>query len=221
EMVARFGEKFEEVLTSLSEKIPAIVEKMREWKEILDPFMPVIKAIATGVVAFVAAVASMNSVIKVAQGVWAVFNAVVFANPITAIIAAFIAGAALIVVYWEPIKEFFSGLWEGIKSVALAIWEPIKEAWNAAVEFLLVISMNSVIKVAQGVWAVFNAVVFANPITAIIAAFIAGAALIVVYWEPIKEFFSGLWEGIKSVALAIWEPIKEAWNAAVEFLLVI
>src|SRR5699024_11219503 len=40
EMVARFGEKFEVVLTSLSEKIPAIVVKMREWKEILDQFMP-------------------------------------------------------------------------------------------------------------------------------------------------------------------------------------
>src|SRR5699024_113780 len=166
-MVARFGEKFEEVLTSLSEKIPAIVEKMREWKEILDPFMPVIKAIATGVVAFVAAVASMNSVIKVAQGVWAVFNAVVFANPITAIIAAFICGAALIVVYGEPIKEFCSGLWEGIKSIALAIWNPIKEAWNAAVEFLLVI-WNGVSEWFSGIWEGVKEVALA-------------------IWEPIKE----------------------------------
>src|SRR5699024_11812506 len=76
---------------------------------------------------------------------------VLLATPIIAVIAAFIAGAALIVVYWEPRKEFFSGLWEGIKSIALAIWNPIKEAWNAAVEFFLV-SWNGVSEWFSGIW---------------------------------------------------------------------
>lgn len=44
---------------------------------------------------------------------------------------------------------------------------------------------------------------------------IAGAAfLIIKYWEPIKGFFAGVWDGIKSNALGAWEILKSifAWT---------
>lgn len=47
-----------------------------------------------------------------------------------------------------------------------------------------------------------------NPIGLAITAIAGGAYLIYRNWEPIKGWFSGLWNGIKSVALSSWGVIK-------------
>ncbi len=47
----------------------------------------------------------------------------------------------------------------------------------------------------------------ANPIGLAIAGIAAAAALIYVYWEPIKAFFAGLWGGIASAFSAAWDII--------------
>lgn len=45
---------------------------------------------------------------------WA-FASALLANPITWIVLAIVAAAALIYVYWEPIKKFFTGIWSEIR----------------------------------------------------------------------------------------------------------
>src|SRR5699024_7920835 len=55
------------------------------------------------------------------------------------------------------------------------------------------------------------------PVIAIVAALAAAAALIYAYWEPIKEFFLDLWEGIKEDGIAILEMLGEVWESTVTF----
>ncbi len=78
-------------------------------------------------------------------------------------------------------------------------------------------------------WAL-NIAMTANPIGLIVAgiAALAGAAYVLIqYWEPIGEFFSGLWEGVKEMTSGAvdwllgkidllskpFELLGEAWNA--------
>ena len=66
-------------------------------------------------------------------------------------------------------------------------------------------------------WA-FNAALLANPVGAVIAAvalaLVAAAVIIRKYWEPIKAFFIGLWEGLQEAL----QPIKEAFGEVIAAL---
>lgn len=52
---------------------------------------------------------------------WA-FGAALLANPITWVVAAVVAAAALIYTYWGPITEFFGGLWSDIRGAFEVGW---------------------------------------------------------------------------------------------------
>lgn len=75
---------------------------------------------------------------------------------------------------------------------------------------------------------ILGAAFMANPIGLLIGAIALAAGLIYEYWEPISEFFSGLWDGIKAVfapavdwlstvvlapIMAIKDAIGAAWDA--------
>lgn len=63
----------------------------------------------------------------------------------------------------------------------------------------------------------FAAALLANPITWIVAAVIAAVALIYIYWEPISEFFAGLWDGIKAAFLSAGDAVSAAWDKVLGF----
>jgi len=63
----------------------------------------------------------------------------------------------------------------------------------------------------------FAAALLANPITWIVAAVIAAVALIYIYWEPISEFFAGLWNDIKAAFLSAGDAVSAAWGQVVGF----
>lgn len=59
-----------------------------------------------------------------------------------------------------------------------------------------------------------------GPVTAAVAAIVVGALVIRKYWEPIKAFLGGVWDGFSSAVgpamegfLAAIEPLKPAWDA--------
>jgi TP901 family phage tail tape measure protein len=59
-----------------------------------------------------------------------------------------------------------------------------------------------------------------GPVTIAIGALVAGAILVRKYWEPIKAFFSGMWEGFSSAMQPAMDglftalaPLKPAWDA--------
>ncbi|HEX2879031.1 MAG TPA: phage tail tape measure protein, partial [Polyangiaceae bacterium] len=56
---------------------------------------------------------------------------------------------------------------------------------------------------ATKAWA-FTAALLANPITWIVLGIAAAAALIFIYWDPIKKFFVGLWSDVKAAFSQGW-----------------
>lgn len=60
---------------------------------------------------------------------------------------------------------------------------------------------------AAGKVVLLNLALLANPVGLAVAAFAVGAALIIKNWEPVRDFFLGLWENIKSIAGSIGSVI--------------
>ncbi len=90
------------------------------------------------------AIGTFFTVIRNGAGVMKAFNVVLLANPIGLIvlgIAAFAAGAYLVYKNWEPIKTFFSELWDILRGVneeqkrmSAQVDEPITVSQQAAVK---------------------------------------------------------------------------------------
>lgn len=156
-------------------------------------------------------------------------NTAMLASPITWVIAGIVALVAAFVILWnksESFRNFWIGLWEGIKSVASTAWEAIKEffssawdlikdVWGKAGDFFSSIweSIKNVFSVV-GEW-------FSN---------IFGSAWdgIKNIWSAVTGFFSGIWNGIVAVFSvagswfagifsAAWNAIKDIWSNVTTF----
>ncbi|SMG64175.1 phage tail tape measure protein, family, core region [methanotrophic bacterial endosymbiont of Bathymodiolus sp.] len=105
----------------------------------------------------------------------------------------------------------------------------LAQAGMARMNILSALSAARMGIVTAAQWAL-NIAMTANPIGLIVAgiAALAGAAyLLIQYWEPIGEFFSGLWEGVKEMTSGAvdwllgkidllskpFELLGDAWNA--------
>lgn len=215
-LIAEFGSKFEEVLTKVADTIPAVVDKIKEVYNILEPWMPLIKALAITLGTFVVALATINSTVAVSTVVWKALNKALMANPWVLITAAVIAAAVAIYIYWDPIKEFFINLWSAIKESGLAIWDVLKNAWSATVEWFKGIwsgitgffsnLWNETGEGALSIWEILKGVWqstidwFKN------------------IWSSISEFFVGLWSDIVETATSNWDKFVSKLTAIVGFV---
>lgn len=107
---------------------------------------------------------------------------------------AAIAGIAFLVrKNWEPIKGFFIGLWNGIKSAFSSAVTWVREHFEA---------MKLIVATAF----------MATPLGLFMTA-IRGVArlarLVVDNWEPIKQFFVDLWDGAKTAFMSAFDWISE------------
>ncbi len=121
---------------------------------------------------------AIPSILSFAAANWAALA------PVLAVIAgigALIAVGVLVVKHWDKIKTFFVNLWEGVKNI-----------FRAAIDWVVGILDN---KLVQGALVV-------------IAPFIGIPLAIIKNWDAIKNFFAGLWEGIKNVFSAGIDWIK-------------
>lgn len=135
----------------------------------------------------------LQGIMKVMTVVQYLFNAALWANPITWIIAGIVAlGAAafLVVKYWDPISKFFLNMWEKVKSAFFGFINWAKQNWQ-----------------------IILAVIF--PIAAI-------PLLISKYGKQLfdagKNIVSMIWNGIKAMASKPVEAIKEIIQKMRDFL---
>ena len=194
-MVATFGRKFEEILKLAAEKIPELVEKVKSVKEALEPWMPLIQTLAIVIGTFVATIATLNSVIKVAQGVWAALNFVMGANPIVLVIAAIVALIAAFVLAYQNIEWF--------RDMVDAAWAWITDVFGTALGWI----QDIVVKVMEQVSA------FIGEILTKIRDFWAKngeqiKALVKMSFGVVWELIKGVLNNIKALFQVVWPIIS-------------
>ena len=100
------------------------------------------------------------------------------------------------------------GVWGTVTAVGAATtaWGALMTVWGLAGKAALF--LDKILKVMK-------LGMLTNPITLIIMGIATAALLIFEYWEPISQFFSDLWDGVKVVFAGVWEWIvgKVEWLA--------
>lgn len=244
-----------QVFSAITKAIPPVISVIATFIKLigniinaLKPFLPVLLPIITTWGAFMvqlkgvgAVVKTFNQVKSAITGVMSTIKilfAIMAANPITVIIGLIAALVVGFIYFWntsEDFRNFWIGLWEGIKKAVDTAVKGIQNAWNATVKWFTD-TWNNIKNGAKGLWngtiqgakdavnSVKNAwngikEWFANlwkgtisglasawdSVTTTIAPFVETIKSI---FQPIIEFFSGLWGQVQTIFGSAWEIIK-------------
>lgn len=218
------GATIDDIMTQYAPEIESAIEKI---SGILQELIPKVKDIILFIVDHIEVIgtlagliAGIFAAIKVGTAVTAAFNAVLAANPIGLIITAIGALIAAFALLWnncEEFREFWIGLWEGIKTFVSATidgivdffkngWAAIVKTWEAVGDFF------------SGVWD--------NIKNAFSGALEWFGNLFSGIWNAIKatfanvgDFFKNVFNGAKNIIENIWKGVTEIVKAPVNFLI--
>lgn len=179
--------------------------------------MKLFQTMKVGILALRAGFTALNTAVTVVGGGIKALFAVLAANPIILIIGAIIAAVAAFIYFWntsEEFRNFFIGMWEGIKEAVGITLEWIEDSWSNMVEG----AKNAVESVKQA-WSDTKQW-FADLWQGIKdsasdmwegtkQAFSDGVDNIVSGWDGITQWFSDLWNGIKSTVTSIVKGIAD------------
>ncbi|WP_285151874.1 tape measure protein [Lactococcus petauri] len=244
-----------QVFSAITKAIPPVISVIATFIKVignivnaLKPFLPVLLPIITTWGAFMvqlkgvgAVVKTFNQVKSAITGVMSTMKilfAIMAANPITVIIGLIAALVVGFIYFWntsEDFRNFWIGLWEGIKKAVDTAVKGIQNAWNATVKWFTD-TWNNIKNGAKGLWdgtiqGAKNAIDsvknawngikewFANlwkgttsgltsawdSVTTTLAPFVETIKTI---FQPILDFFSGLWDQVKTIFGSAWEIIK-------------
>ncbi|ANT44019.1 tapemeasure protein [Lactococcus phage 98203] len=247
-----------QVFSAITKATPPVISVIATFIKVignivnaLKPLLPIMPALITYFTAFATVVAIQNKISKISDAYkkWTkatkgatvaqkVLNTVMKANWIAIVIAAIIALVAGFIYFWntsEKFRNFWIGLWEGIKKAVDTAVKGIQNAWNATVKWFTD-TWNNIKNGAKGLWngtiqgakdavdSVKNAwngikEWFANlwkgttsgltsawdSVTTTLAPFVETIKTI---FQPILDFFSGLWGQVKTIFGSAWEIIK-------------
>ena len=243
EILTEFGPDIEKAIesigTALKEDIIPAIKSFVGW--ILDnksAILATLSGIAAGFAAFkvaktVMALVKAFQAFKAAQegatvAQW-LLNTAMNANPIGLIIAGITALVAAFVVLWnksEAFREFFIGMWEGIKAAVGAIWDGIKAIFTAAWDGIKII-WDEVSGYFEAIWEAIKAIfdVVADYFKMV---FETAWNYIKLVWDTVVGYFKLVWEGIKTVFAVVkdilsgnfsdaWDKIKGLWEKVVGF----
>ena len=204
---SELGESIGSVLSPI---IQGLSDKLRDLKDWFDGLSPSTKEtivkiallaatigpllIVVGKV--IAAVGTILKLLPAVKGAILAVNAAMAANPILAVISVITALIAIFALLWnncEGFREFWIGLWEGLKSVCSDAWEAIKGFFQGAWDFITGLFSGI------GSW-------FGERWSDITSAFSAVG-------EFFSGIFSGAWEGITTAFSTVSEFFESCWKA--------
>lgn len=218
-----------EWFTNLDEGTQKLILTIAGIAAVAGPVLLIAGKIISAIGTIVGAISGIITAVKAVGAAVGGLFALLAANPIGLVIAAIAALVAAFVALWnncEGFRDFWIGLWDGLKSVvskaAGAIadgmkqsWENTKKAWNSAKEFF------------GGVWD--NIKDGASKLaTAVGDGMKKSWENTKNAWNTAKSFFSDVWNNVKEKASAAasaigdgmkksWENTKSAWSAAKGF----
>lgn len=157
----------------------------------------------------------------------AALNAVMSANPIALVITAIAALVAIFIVLWnqsESFRNFWIGLWEGIKSAAGSAVEWLKGAFQSAAEFFKGI-WEDITSFLSTAWETIKSIVQVG-IMFLAELFTFAFELLILPWQFIWQNFgdtlTAAWEQITTIVSEgftfIWEIITTFMTTVSEFL---
>jgi len=127
---------------------------------------------------------------------------------------------------WGGTKQGVGRAWGGAKGGAKALgkgstWGKVGKGLMKGGKGLLKGGASALLLPFKALGGVFAGIAALGwPVLAVIAAIAAAALLVYKYWDPIKNFFKGVWSGIKKGADSFKEPweklkgaVKGIWNA--------
>lgn len=129
-----------------------------------------------------------------------VLNAAMNANPIGLIIVAITALVAAFVYLWnncEGFRNFWIGLWEGLKKAVSVVVDWIKENWQAMLLFLV----NPLAGIFKYCYDNFEG--FRNFVDNIV--------------KSVSQFFSNMWSGLTEGARNAWQGVKDTFSKVATF----
>ena len=227
-VISKIGEIGEKALKKIGQYLPTVIDLAVKGAEIIIKIAPYIAPLVAGFIAFSAVLKTLE-IVKTITSAFAAFNAVLMANPIALIIAGVVALIAGFVLLWnkcEAFRNFWIGLWEGIKNVFSTIVEWIKENWQTALLFLI----NPLAGIVKVIFDNFDKIkeIISNVINAIIDWFNSlpekiGYAIGLVIGHIIKlginlwnwvttelpKIISGIINWFKELPGKIWEQLKQ------------
>ncbi len=229
-------QSFVDWLNSLDEGTKQTIVTIGLIVAAVGPVLIVIGKVISAVGTILSVVSKIGPVIGAVKTAATGLFTILAANPIGLVVAAVAALIAIFVALWnncEGFREFWIGLWEGIKAAAIAVWEALSSffqgAWEAIVNLAQTI-WGGIGDFFSGLWEAISST--AQAVWGAISGFLSGLWSGIVsaaqtIWSGITEFFSGLWQGISTTAQAawngirdflsgIWEAIKGVFTAALE-----
>lgn len=197
----------------LAEIIGNVTERFQKLSPKTQDLIIKIAAVAAAIGPVLLITAKLITAVKTIVGVIKLLNLALLANPWVLVGAAAVAVVLLIIKYWEPIKEFFLALWEGIKAAAQAagqfladlfftVADTVTGAWNAVKTFF------------SGLW---DGIVAGVKLVIGLTGFgliLKAAQLIKDNWAGIASFFSNLFGGIANVVSGVVSSITGAFGRA-------
>lgn len=158
EIISSIGKKAKELLDTLAEKLPNILKWIKQHSEALKNLLGVIISVWTAYKAYQTTLLIIKG-IQIAQAIWGTVSAFITllpaiksvkdamlllnmafgVNPIILIVAAIAALVAAFIYFWntsEGFRNFWIGLWEGIKNAVKTAIDFVVNIFNGIVDFV-------------------------------------------------------------------------------------
>lgn len=189
--VGSFGSIFAEEIKNFAKGIQEAIEK---YVPLIQKHKEAIKFVGGLVAGFVA----LRGVLQLGafgiQTVTMAMNALKIAtmtNPIGLLIGAIAVGAYVIYSNWQPIKAFFSDIWDWVVAKFDGAWNWIKSAWSGAGDWVSN-AWSGVKDFFSGLW---------SEVTTAFDGGIIGIGTLILNWSPIGLFYKAFaavmsWFGI-------------------------
>lgn len=125
EVISNIGKKAKQMLSTIAEKLPNIISFLQK--------------VSPAIVTIVTALTTYKIIMTAVAIQQAILNAVMNANPMFLIVSAIVALVAGFIYLWntsEEFRNFWIGLWEGIKKAVSAAIDFVVEWFNKIVNFI-------------------------------------------------------------------------------------
>lgn len=195
-----------------------------------------IASVVTSVLSFVKAVQAMGVAASFAAAKQWLLNAALAANPIGLIVAAIAGLVAAFVVLWkksDKFRQFWIGLWDGIKNAVSAVVNWISGVFNGIIDFfknnwktILLFIVNPfagafklIYNKCEGFRNFVDKIVgavkgfFVNLGEKVKAVFTALVNFIISVFSPVVDFFRTAFNIIFELAQGCWNLIQAVWSA--------